>query len=200
MTKKHPKTTLIALSILLPYSCIAIELDSGNIQLYAELFSVLNICLLVTSIISIKQYFFPQDDNRMPFHVFNLIFGVLFYCISLPYLIINKQYYEGYQELIPLDIIGKFFFSVTLSSGSQWLILLSFFINILYIKKYYNDYYESGMGLTVDREKEAAEINATDETNEPVEDKNVTTSSEHLSDTSLEQTSPIDVVDNTESK
>lgn len=56
------------------------------------------------------------------------------------------------------------------------------------------------MGLTVDREKEAAEINATDETNEPVEDKNVTTSSEHLSDTSLEQTSPIDVVDNTESK
>lgn len=133
---------------------MAIELDSGNIQLYAELFSVLNIVLLLTSIIGIKQYFFPGDDNRMPFHVFNLIFGVVFYSISLPYLIVNKEYYEGYQQLIPLDIIGKFFFSITLSAARQWVILFSMFINILYIRKYYNDYYESGMGLTVDRDKE----------------------------------------------
>lgn len=187
MTNKYLKTTLIAISILLPYSCLAIELDSGNIQLYAELFSVLNICLLVTSIISIKQYFFPQDDNRMPFHVFNLIFGVLFYGISLPYLIINKQYYEGYQELIPLDIIGKFFFSVTLSSAQQWVILLSFFINILYVKKYYKDYYKSGMGLTVDREKEASDVNATDENNEPVEYNDVVMSNEQLSQTDVEE-------------
>lgn len=195
MTNKYPKTTLIAISILLPYSCIATELDSGNIQLYAELFSVLNIGLLVTSVISIKQYFFPGDDNRMPFHVFNLIFGVLFYCISLPYLIINKQYYEGYQELIPLDIIGKFFFSLTLSAARQWVILLSFFINVLYVKKYNKDYYESGMGLTVVSEKESKKHTAEVETIEHIESTVLTANDEQTSATSSEQTSEIVVED-----
>jgi len=150
--QKYPKTTLIVLFMLLPYCCMAIS--AGSIQAYAKIISILNIALLVTSAISIKQYLFPGDDNRMPFHVFNLIFGVLFYCISLPYLIMNKEYYEGYQQLIPLDIVGKFFFSLTLSAARQWVILVSLIINVLYIKKYNKDYYEAGIGRTSEEEEE----------------------------------------------
>lgn len=192
---RKQKVAFLFAIILLPQSCMAIDLDSGNVQLYAELFSVLNIGVLVTSIISIKQYFFPGDNNRMPFHVFNLIFGVLFYSVSLPYLIVNKQYYEGYQELIPLDIIGKFFFSFTLSSASQWVTLLSFIINILYIKKYNRDFYESGMGLNVDKEPESLKDNAVGDTIEQNESKEITASHELMFDTSLEQGTQTEVED-----
>ena len=198
LTKKQ-KLVFLAAATLLPQGCMAIELDSGNIQLYSELFSVLNIGLVVTSIISIKQYFFPGDDNRMPFHVFNLIFGVLFYSISLPYLIVNKQYYEGYQELIPLDIIGKFFFSMTLSSISQWIVLLSFLINTLYIKKYNRDYYESGMGLAVNKAPEPTEIIVAEENKEPIEPTEVTAINEDEPYLSQEQASKIEVEENTNS-
>jgi hypothetical protein len=179
--------------MLLPYCSLAIS--DGSIEVYGQIMSVLNIGLLVTSVISIKQYFFPGDDNRMPFHVFNLIFGVLFYCISLPYLIVNKQYYEGYQDLIPLDIIGKFFFSFTLSAARQWVILLSFFINVLYVKKYNKDYYESGMGLTVDSEKESKKHTVEVETIEHIESTVITANDEQTSATSSEQTSEIVVED-----
>ena len=197
-SQKQKVVYLLAI-ILLPQSCMAIDLDSGNVQLYAELFSLLNIGLFAMSVICIKQYFFPGDNNRMPFHVFNLIIGLLFYSVSLPYLIVNQQYYEGYQELIPLDIIGKFFFSFTLSTASQWVILLSFIINVLYIKKYYNDYFESGMGLKLDREKETTDNIAIEETTEPIEDRNVTASSEQMSDTNSEQTSQKEAEDGTTS-
>lgn len=135
----------------------------------------------------------------MPFHVFNLIFGVLFYCISLPYLIINKQYYEGYQELIPLDIIGKFFFSFTLSAARQWVILLSFFINVLYIRKYNKDYYEAGIGLTEDKEAESKKHTAKLETTEQNVTTEIAANDEQTSATDSEQTSEIVVEDITTS-
>lgn len=165
MKKKHPKTTLILLCMLLPYCCLAIS--AGSIRGYAEVLSVLNIGLLVTSVICIKQYFFPGDDNRMPFHVFNLIFGVVFYSISLPYLIVNKEYYEGYQQLIPLEIVGKFFFSLTLSAARQWVILVSMIINILYIKKYNKDYYEAGIGRASEEKEEENAAGMSTDKNEP---------------------------------
>lgn len=134
---------------LLSLSCYALDVTGSKIEFGAELLSFFNIVLFVTSLISIKQFFWPGDEIRLPLHIFNIVFVILFYSIGLPFLITNSQYYEGYAGLTPLSVVGKFFLTIDLSSFAQWLIVASLIINILYIRKYRKSYFESG--ITEDR-------------------------------------------------
>jgi hypothetical protein len=65
--------------------------------------------------------------------------------VGLPFLITNRAYYEGYENLSPIDVLGKFFLSINFSSIAQWFIVASVIINILYIIRYRKDYYEAGI-------------------------------------------------------
>lgn len=131
---------------MLPVYCFAVDLTTSKIQLSAEIIFAFNLALFVTAVVSIKQYIWHSGENRMPFHVFNIIFTVLFYSISIPFLISNRSYYEEYQNLTPLGVVGKFFFSPGMSSIAQWIIIAAVVFNILYIKRFYRDYYEAGIG------------------------------------------------------
>ncbi len=142
--------------VTIPLYSLAMKVSGGKFETTAVIISVLNLALLVTAIISIKQYIWHSGENRMPFHVFNIIFTILFYGISLSFLISNRQYYEEFQHLMPMSVIAKFFFTFNLSSFTQWIIIASLVFNTLYIKRFYRDYYEAGIG--VDHEDAEDEI------------------------------------------
>lgn len=137
---------LLTTFLLLPVYCFAVDLTASKIQVSAEIVFAFNLALFVTAVVSIKQYIWHSGENRMPFHVFNIIFTVLFYSISIPFLIANRSYYEEYQNLTPLGVVGKFFFTPGMSTFSQWVIIAAVVFNILYIKRFYRDYYEAGIG------------------------------------------------------
>lgn len=140
------KIASIFLATFIPFAAIALDLQgSSGVRTGATVFSVINIILFVTSIISIRQLFWPGYDNRLPFHVFNIIFIVLFYGTSLPFLIANREYYVGYEQLTPLEVTGRFFFTLDISSAAQWVIITALVCNIIYIIRNYKDYFQAGL-------------------------------------------------------
>lgn len=146
MSKTKASLLPVVLLLFLPQYCFGHHLLlDAQIQLRAEIVSFLNLALFITALISVKQYFWPGDNNTMPFHYFNIIFTVLFYAVSLPFLISNRQYYAEYAQLLPIEVLQKFFLSLTISSFAQWFIIASVFINVLYIKRFRRDYYQAGI-------------------------------------------------------
>ncbi|GAA4462295.1 hypothetical protein GCM10023093_08610 [Nemorincola caseinilytica] len=132
--------------VLLPYCAHGAQLILyGQIQLRAGIVSFLNLAVFITAVISIKQYFWPGDNNTLPFHYFNIVFTVLFYAVALPFLITNREYYEEYAQLVPLSVIQKFFVSLTISSIAQWFIIAGLVVNVLYIRRFRRDYYQAGI-------------------------------------------------------
>jgi len=132
----------LTLLLVLPISCFAVE-QTSFFHFGAEVLTYVNYVVVITSLISIRQFFWP-GNNRTVFHIFNLIFIVLFYLISLSFLIRNKRFYEGYENLSPLSCIFKVFFSFDFYSILQLIVLFAFFINIIYIIRnrkgfYYNN-------------------------------------------------------------
>ena len=129
--------------MLLPRHCFAGQLlFSSGLHTVAQIIALLNFVLLFTSVMSIKQFFFPGEVNRTVFHIGNIVFMVLFYLISFSFLFSNREYYEGYDKLTNLECMQKVFLSLDLYSAMQWLILVSLVFNILYISRYAKDYYK----------------------------------------------------------
>lgn len=125
-------TTLLA---LLPNFAYAAEIASGSIETMAFVISICNLVLLVTALISIKQYIRPGVNSTSSFHTAHIIFVVVFYAVSLPFLITNRQYYVDYADLVPLSILGKFFFSADATSLMQLVIVASVVFNVLFIRR-----------------------------------------------------------------
>ena len=73
MPRKTNILLLTVLSVLLPGICTALDITASKIQTSAQIISFLNLALFVTALISIKQFFWTSYDNRMPFHIFNII-------------------------------------------------------------------------------------------------------------------------------
>ena len=87
----------------------------------------------------------------------------LFYGASLPFLFANREYYVGYEHLSPMGVLGKFFFTLDITSFAQWIIAIAFVCNILYITRNYKDYFQAGLV------KDAPDSPAYVEQSEPVE-------------------------------
>lgn len=132
---------LLAL-ITLPFYCQASMLMSSGVHTIAKIMALLNFVVLINSVISMKQFFFPGDINRTVYQIGNIVLIVLFYFVSLSFLFSNKEYYDGYEQLDNVDCIRKVFLSLDIYSVMQWVIILALVINIIYIKKYGKDYYK----------------------------------------------------------
>jgi len=134
---KFKTSHLLGTSVLalLPHFASAAEIASGSIETMAFVISICNLVLLVTALISIKQYFWPGVDSTSVFHTAHIIFVIVFYAVSLPFLISNRQYYVEYADLVPLSILGKFFFSADATSLMQLVIVASVVFNVLFIRK-----------------------------------------------------------------
>ena len=156
---------IVTLSLtLLPLAAMAADFrGSSGVRFGASIFSVVNLILFVTGVVSIRQLFWPGYENRLPFHIFNIVFMVVFYGASLPFLVANREYYVGYEHLSPLGVLGKFFFTPDITSFAQWVIAIAFVCNILYITRNYKDYFQAGLV------KDAADSTPYVEEGEPVE-------------------------------
>ncbi len=132
--------------MLLPAFCLAAGENVKHIHFYAEVLSFINVALLITSILCVKQFFIPGDENRTPFQLFNMIFILVFYAVSLSFLINNKEYYIGFEQLPPGACIRKIFFDKDdiWANLKQWFVVFTFFINILYILKNWKDQFFTG--------------------------------------------------------
>lgn len=133
----HKTTLLLRISVLslIPRFAFAAEIAEGSIETMAFVISIFNLALLVTAVMSIKQFFWPGVNSTSVFHTAHIIFVVGFYAISLPFLITNSQYYVEYADLVPLSILGKFFFSADATSLMQLVIVSSVVFNILFIRR-----------------------------------------------------------------
>ena len=131
---------LIIILVLSPMHCLAAEAGPSLVLLGARLLSYSNFILVVTSLLCMKHLFFPGENNRVVFHGFHIFFIILFYGLSLPFLIHNKDLYDGFATLSNSECVRKYFFSKDISSVMQWVIVLTFFINIIYIIKYRKNY------------------------------------------------------------
>lgn len=136
--KNSLKRSLICLLvILLPYSCFA-ALTNGGFEYFALVISVFNKVLMFTSAICIKQYFFLGDRNQTKFQVINLIFAVVFYIVALSFLISEKSFYLGFEQLSAAGCIRKFFFGDGIYSWLQWIVITGMVFNVIYIRKYHD--------------------------------------------------------------
>ncbi len=127
------KKMVLSLSALaMPLFCLALD-RSTSFHLNALLISVFNFVVFVTSIICIVQYFSPGQVDHTTFQAINLILIILFYWISLSFLMNSKEYYEGFAHLSFWQSMRKIFFAPDFYVIKHWVIIVGFFINILYI-------------------------------------------------------------------
>jgi hypothetical protein len=125
------KAALLLPAIICPLFCFA--QGGSDLHFKAETMAAINLVLVVTSLISIKQFFWPGVTDNTPFHVLHIAVVVVFYIIGIWFLIANKQAYSGLERISGIGVILRFFFSFGLDSLKQWVILFGLAINVLYI-------------------------------------------------------------------
>jgi len=126
------KATLLTLAIIFPLFCAA-QIEATGLHFKAEVMTILNIILLITSLICIREFFWPGDTDNTPFHVINILMIITFYSVGLYFLISNKQEYVGFERLSPMGCIIKFFFTFDIDSLKQWVLIFGAVINVCYI-------------------------------------------------------------------
>ena len=138
MNKIEIKSFAFILLLLLPVTSFAAVLKDGDFHTYAVIISWANVVLYISSAICIKQYFFLGSRNQTNFQIFNLIFGILFYALALAFLVNQRSFYVGFEQLSQGGCIKKFFIGDGIYSWLQWMVLTALLINILYISKYHD--------------------------------------------------------------
>src|SRR5271165_3065606 len=123
-------TISILIFILLPVLCMASVLRDSNIEFKHDILSIINYILVVVSLISIRQFFWPREKNNTMYQVFNMIFTVVFYILSLQFIISHHNYFIGFEGLSDMGCVRKFFFDFDISMAMQLIVLFSFVINI----------------------------------------------------------------------
>lgn len=135
------RTIVLLMLAMLPCPAFAAGILDGHLHTVVTLISVFNIVLVVTSFISIVQLLAHRDHNRTPFHVFNLIAILLFYSLSIPFLLHHKEFFEGFEHLSDKECIKKYFFNNDVISWIKKIIIVGFVVNIIYIVRYARTYY-----------------------------------------------------------
>jgi len=126
------RATLLFLAIICPIFCFG-QNEATGLHFKAEVLAFINLIILVTSLISIKQFFWPGDINYSPFHLINIVLILTFYSIGLWFLVSNRHEYIGYEQLTPMMCVVRFFFSPDIDSLKQLVIVLALVLNVLYI-------------------------------------------------------------------
>jgi len=111
-----------------------------GVMFETSLISLFNLAVFVTAVISYIQFFIPGpnekhsiEHNHIPFHIFNFLFVGLFFWVSMNFLIANKQFFTGYEQLSDAACIKQYYLGAGFSSLILLFIAFSAVINILYI-------------------------------------------------------------------
>lgn len=134
-------TILLIAVILFSLGYLSPSRNGMNVNFNVKLVSYFNFLLFISSLICIKQFFWPGDENRLPFQIFNMVFVILFYTLSFSFLFAHKVYYD-YVQLTDMQVFKKFVTSWDMFCFMFWIIAGTFLINVLYIFKYRSSYFK----------------------------------------------------------
>lgn len=112
----------------------------GRTDFSIQLITYINFVVFVTSMVCLKEFFLPGENNRYQFHVFNIIFIVSFYSISLAFLFVHRDAYEGYAHLSLLSAVVKFALRWDIFSIMFWIIMFTLVVNIIYAVRHRQSY------------------------------------------------------------
>ena len=135
---------LFILLFVYPFS-----ITGAGVDFKASMIGIFNFIAFISAVASYVQFIFPQryedyeavEYNRIPFQFFNILFVLLFFTISINFLIANKQFYQGYETLDNEACIKKYYLSNGFNSIMQIVIASSVVVNIIYILTHLTDYY-----------------------------------------------------------
>lgn len=132
----------IALALLLPLSASAAgDITPGALGTQIWVVSAANTLLVITSIISIIQFVAHKDHNRTPFQLFNILFAIVFYAVSVPFLLHNKEFFTGFENLSDQECLKKYFLDTDLTSWIRRIIPVAVVFNIIYLFRFARTYY-----------------------------------------------------------
>jgi len=136
---KNIKALLVLL--FLPFLSIAAVHQDPNIEFKHQTLELINYVLVVVSLISIRQFFWPGEKNRTLYQIFNMIFTIVYYLVSITFIVTHKAYFVDFDGLSDMGCVNKFFFDFGISMVFQIIVLFSFLINILYLIRFGRRYY-----------------------------------------------------------
>ncbi len=141
MVTDYKKYGAMILVFCLPLTSIAADLANEHLGTQIWIVSATNTLLVITSIISIVQFLTHKNHNRTPFQLFNLVFAVLFYAISVPFLLYHKAYFVGFENLSNQECLKKYFLDTDLTSWIRRIIPVAVLFNIIYLVRFSKTYY-----------------------------------------------------------
>jgi hypothetical protein len=112
-----------------------------NLSFQIRLIAIVNLILLLTSVISIIQFFLRDGHNRTPFQALNTLFTLFFYAFSLTFLLHHKSYFDGFETLSNKDALMKYFLDKDAVSRIKLLIPIACVFNIIYVIRHAHSYY-----------------------------------------------------------
>ena len=132
---------LFVLLLLIPICGFSAPVMLQGLESAIDMISLFNNILLITSIWSIIRFFWPADRSHFLLHVVNSVFTIIFYSVSLTFLVQHKNFFEGYENLNNVGCLKKYFLSTDIISLIKKLIVVAFVLNIIYIIRHRNTYY-----------------------------------------------------------
>ena len=132
---------LLLVLIFLPLLTFAAVQRDPDVDFKHQMMQLINYVLVVVSLISIRQFFWPGEKNRTLFHIFNMIFTIVYYLVSLTFIITHKTYFVDFDGLSDIGCINRFFFDFGVSMVLHIIVMFSFLINILYIIRFGRRFY-----------------------------------------------------------
>ncbi len=140
MTNREQNALLVILLIILGFIMLIPGINDGRIGFTIRVISYVNFILCATSLCCLKQFFWPGDKNRTPFHAFHIIFTIIFYSYSWSFLVHHRDYYEGYSGLSTVACISKFALRWDIFSVMFWITMFALLVNIIYIMRHRTAY------------------------------------------------------------
>ncbi len=132
----------ITLTLLLPlYASAAGDITPSALGTQIWVVSAANTLLVITSVISIIQFITHKHHNRTPFQLFNIVFAVVFYSVSIPFLLHNKEFFTGFENLSDQECLKKYFLDTDLTSWIRRIIPVAVIMNLIYLIRFARTYY-----------------------------------------------------------
>lgn len=137
----NKKMVAIACLVLFPMGAFAAGRSGGSLETQIWILAIFNTLLVITSAISILQFITHKEHNRTPFQAFNIIFAVVFYAISIFFLLHHKDYFEGLGNLNDIDFLKRYFLDTDWVSWVRCIIPIAVILNIIYLIRFAPSYY-----------------------------------------------------------
>ena len=129
---------------MVPLACAAKDYNNEDVAVRAQVLDFFEIILLICSVVSIRQFFWPGENNHTGFQLFNAIYAIVFYIFAVVFIVHHKSFFVGFENLNDSECIKKYFLLTDPWILVKRLIIVALVINIIYIARNGKDYFRNG--------------------------------------------------------